>query len=349
MCFDGPTFFCTEGWDWIPGIRDRCTGIWQDVVLHVSGPVTVGDVQVKTVLPLPDTSRADVSVTALVENQSAMQQSVLVRGAFEGVSVEKVVALAPGENGQVRFDSGDFQQLVVQHPRLWWPNGYGKPELYHLRISVLDTNRQVLDSRSLRFGIREITYELSALDSNGELKRYEFSPSAVSDTEVIDHRHRAIRQISGEEWVPTLASGAEKSPALKSCSDNDTAPFLVIKVNGRRVVCKGGNWGLDEALKRSGRERLEHFIRMERDAHLTLVRNWCGQSTEEAFYDLCDEYGLMVWNDFWLSSQDWNQQPGDLNLWLLNAEDVVKRFRNHPSIILWCGRNEGVRGFRPRL
>jgi hypothetical protein len=341
MCFDGPTFFCTEGWDWIPGIRDRCAGIWQDVVLHISGPVTVGDVQVKTDLPLPDTSRADVSVSTLVENHSAARQTVILRGAFEGVTFEKAVTLAPGEKETAEFSSGDFKQLLIQNPRLWWPNGYGKPELYHLRMAVLDINHQELDSRTLRFGIRQVTYELSALDTLGQLNRYEFSPSMVSTTEVIDHRHSAIRQTS-EGWVPTLAPGAEKSPGLKSCRDDGTAPFLVIKVNGRRVVCKGGNWGLDEVLKRSSRERLEPFIRMERDAHLTMIRNWCGQSTEEILYDLCDEYGLMVWNDFWLSTQNWNQQPGDLNLWLANAEDVVTRFRNHPSIVLWCGRNEGV-------
>jgi len=341
MCFDGPTFFCTEGWDWIPGIRDRCTGIWQDVVLHVSGPVTLGDVQVKTDLPLSDNSTADISVSALIENHRAAEETVIVRGAFEGVTFEKTVTLAPGENGQAKFSSGEFKELTVQNPRLWWPNGYGQPELYHLRMTVLDTNRQELDSRSLRFGIRQVTYELSALDDRGELKRYEFSPSAASTTEVIDLRHSAIRQTPAA-WVPTLAPGAEQSPGLEPCRDEGPAPFLVIKVNGQRVVCKGGNWGLDEALKRSSRERLEPFIRMERDAHLTMVRNWCGQSTEEVFYDLCDEYGLMVWNDFWLSTQNWNQQPGDLDLWLANAEDVVKRFRNHPSIVLWCGRNEGV-------
>ena len=81
---------------------------------------------------------------------------------------------------------------------------------------------------------------------------------------------------------------------------------------------------------------------MERDAHLTMIRNWCGQSTEKVFFDLADEYGLMVWNDFWTSTQNWNLQPGDLDLWLANAEDAIKRFRNHPSIVLWCGRNEGV-------
>ena len=341
MCFDGPTFFCTEGWDWIPGIRDRCAGIWQNVQLHFSGPVTLGDVHVKTDLPLPATSSADVFISTEVENRTDRPQTFIVRGEFEGAQFEKTLTLAPREKGHAKFGSEEFKDLHVVQPRLWWPNGYGSPELYHLKLIVLDAQRHENDVKMLRFGIREVTYELSALNDRGEVGRYEFSPSAVWTQEVIDHRHRALRQID-TGWIPSLAPGAEQSAGLKACDDVATAPFLVIKVNGQRIVCKGGNWGLDEALKRVTRERLEPAIRLEREAGLTMVRNWCGQNTEEVFFDLCDEYGLMVWSDFWLSTQDWNQQPGDLPLWLANAADVVKRFRNHPSIVLWCGRNEGV-------
>ncbi len=67
-----------------------------------------------------------------------------------------------------------------------------------------------------------------------------------------------------------------------------------------------------------------------------------GQNTEESFYDLADEYGLLVWNDFWDSTQDDNIEPDDSALFLRNARDTILRFRNHPSIAVWCGRNEGV-------
>jgi hypothetical protein len=341
MLFDGPTFFCTEGWDWIPGIRDRVTGLWQDVVLHVGGPVTIGDVHVVTDLPLPDTSTADVRVTAALENRGPDPQTPVVRGEFEGVTFERTVSLAPGEKTVVTFSPADLPQLRVSRPRLWWPNGYGKPELYHLTLSVLDSGGRVSDRRAERFGIREVTYELSALDAAQAVRRFELSPTAASGQWVIDERHAALREMP-LAWVPTFAPGGEGSPAVRFLDDTSTAPFLVIRVNGQRVVCKGGNWGLDEAMKRVSRERLEPYFRMERDANLTMIRNWCGQSTEQVFFDLADEYGLMVWNDFWTSTQNWNLQPGDLHLWLANAEDTIKRFRNHPSIVIWCGRNEGV-------
>ena len=62
MELDGPTFLATEGWDWIPAIRDRNSGIWQDVVLSASGDATLGDTQVITKLPLPSTATADVTL-----------------------------------------------------------------------------------------------------------------------------------------------------------------------------------------------------------------------------------------------------------------------------------------------
>jgi len=117
---------------------------------------------------------------------------------------------------------------------------------------------------------------------------------------------------------------------------------LVIKVNGVRIAARGGNWGMDDSRKRVSREHLEPFFRLHREAHLNIIRNWVGQNTEETFYELADEYGMMVWNDFWASTQDYNVEPQDVPLFLANARDVVRRFRNHPSIILWCGRNEGV-------
>ena len=73
-----------------------------------------------------------------------------------------------------------------------------------------------------------------------------------------------------------------------------------------------------------------------------MIRNWMGQNTEETFYNLADEYGLLIWNDFWDSTQNYNLEPDDSALFLANARDTITRFRNHPSIAVWCGRNEGV-------
>ena len=355
MCLDGPTFVATEGWDWIPAIRDRDTGIWQPVTLSATGSVKIGDPQVVTSLPLPDTSRAEVEITVPLENSSDKPVSGTLSAAFDQVTVTKTLMVQPGKSSVV-LAPAEFAQLTVQHPRLWWPNGYGKPELYQLKLTFAD-NGAPSDTKQVRFGIREITYELSLLDGSGHLRRVEVSPTSARarNEQVVDVTHAGMRQIpyadsapppewekEPHSWVASLAPGAENSPAVRPVSDTRAAPYLVIKVNGVRIAARGGNWGMDDSRKRVSRERLEPYFRLHRDANLNIIRNWVGQNTEETFYDLADEYGLMVWNDFWDSTQDYNIEPQDPQLFLDNARDTIQRFRNHPSIVMWCGRNEGV-------
>jgi Glycosyl hydrolase 2 galactose-binding domain-like/Exo-beta-D-glucosaminidase Ig-fold domain/Glycosyl hydrolases family 2/Concanavalin A-like lectin/glucanases superfamily/Glycosyl hydrolases family 2, TIM barrel domain len=358
MCLDGPTFVATEGWDWIPAVRDRDTGIWQPVMLTATSTVKIGDPQVVTSLPLPDTTRADVEITVPLENLSASPVNGTLKASFGDTVITKQVTLPPGKSS-VKLTPSEFAQLTVQHPRLWWPNGYGKPDLYTLHLTFSEGNTES-DTRQLRFGIREITYELSLLDSTGHLRRLEYSPTTarLKPKPVVDVRHEGMREIPATDpfpstfppewrdgwksWVASLAPGGEKSPSVKMLDDTKTAPYLVIKVNGVRIAARGGNWGMDDSRKRVSREHLEPYFRLHRDANLNIIRNWVGQDTEQTFYDLADEYGLMIWNDFWESTQNYNVEAEDPALFLDNARDTILRFRNHPSIVVWCGRNEGV-------
>jgi Exo-beta-D-glucosaminidase Ig-fold domain/Glycosyl hydrolases family 2/Concanavalin A-like lectin/glucanases superfamily/Glycosyl hydrolases family 2, sugar binding domain/Glycosyl hydrolases family 2, TIM barrel domain len=358
MCLDGPTFVATEGWDWIPGIRDRDTGIWQPVTLRATDEVKIGDPQVVTALPLPDTSTAKVEITVALTNASGSESHGTLKAEFEGASVTKEVALQPGEN-QIRLTPAEFAQLTVTNPRLWWPNGYGKQELYHLKLSFTEDGK-ISDVKEVRFGIREITYELSLLDTTGHLRRVGYSPTeARADAGPdVDVTHDGMRNIppadppppglpeawrdNWHSWVASLTAAGEHSPAVRASDDLGTAPYLVIKVNGVRIACRGGNWGMDDAMKRVSRARLEPYFRLHHDAHENIIRNWVGQSTEETFYDLADEYGLLIWNDFWETTENYNIEAEDPALFLENARDVILRFRNHPSIAVWCGRNEGV-------
>jgi hypothetical protein len=145
-----------------------------------------------------------------------------------------------------------------------------------------------------------------------------------------------------KSWVASLMPGGESSASVKMLEDTRVSPYLVLKVNGVRIAARGGNWGMDDSRKRVSRQRLEPYFRLHRDANLNIIRNWVGQDTEQVFYDLADEYGLMVWNDFWESTQNYNVEAQDPALFLDNVRDTIQRFRNHPSIVVWCGRNEGV-------
>ncbi len=341
LCLDGPTFVATEGWDWIPGIRDRNSGIWQDVVLHATDTVTIGDPQVITKLPLPDTSSADVTIEVPVRSVGDSVAAATLTASFEGVTLTKQVQLAPGET-VVKLTPGEFSQLHVQGPRLWWPNGYGRPDLYHLKLQV-SVGGAASDQKEVTFGIREITYELGLFDATGHIRRVEVDPTIARERgeQVVDVTHEGMRP-TAEGFAATLTTAGLTSPAVKRVTDEPGMNDLVIKVNGVRIAARGGNWGMDDSRKRVSREHLEPFFRLHQVANVNIIRNWVGQNTEETFFELADEYGMMVWNDFWASTQDWNVEPEDPALFIANARDVVKRFRNHPSIVVWCGRNEGV-------
>jgi hypothetical protein len=360
QALDGPTFVATEGWDWIPGVRDRNSGIWQPVTLRITQGLKIGDAQVVTTFKNHDTSRAAVEIDVPVTNLSSAPVDATLAATIEKITVRKSVTLPPGES-VVKLTPSEFPQLNLDHPRLWWPNGYGNPELYTAKLS-LQSGDSVSDSKNVRFGVREISYELSLLDSTGHLRRVEFTPANARAAEaaapIVDVSHDGMlevptpaaelanmpeeRRANASSHVASLAPGAENSPAIQPLTDLRSVPYLVLRVNGVRIAARGGNWGMDDFRKRVSREHLEPSFRLNRDAGLNIIRNWVGQSTEESFYQLADEYGMMVWNDFWESTQNYNIEAEDPQLFLANAADTIQRFRNHPSIVMWCGRNEGV-------
>lgn len=277
---DGPTFLSTIGWDWLPAIRDRDTGIWQPVHLSTTGNVRVTEPLVTTDLPLPRTDEAKVEVSATVENLSDAAVTGTLHGTFEGVQFSRTVTLAAHARERVQFKPADTPALDLHNPRLWWPNGYGPQNLYHLKLAFNVGNAES-DATTVQFGVRKIEY-------------------SVADSE-----------------------------------------NLTLSVNGVRVFVRGGDWGLDEALKRIPRQRLEAQIRMHHMAHMNLIRNWVGQSTSDDFYDLADQYGLLLWDEFFQPNPSDGPNPTDMDTYMANVRDKILRYRNHPSIAVWCARNEG--------
>jgi hypothetical protein len=341
LAIDGPTFIASEGWDWIPGIRDRNTGIWQEVELSATGELRLLDPHVVTHLPLPRTDSADVSIVVGVENRSTSTVQATLIARVDSVSVQKTVTLAPGVT-EVRLDPREFPELHWAHPRLWWPNGYGPADLYALRLEA-KADGLLSDWKELKFGVRELTYDLSLFDSEGRLRRVEVDPTlgSAESQRLIDVRHQAIKR-TPQGWAESLTPAGEKSQAVRAVASDSLTPFLTIRVNGVPIAARGGSWGMDDSRKRISRSRLEPYFRLHRAANLNIIRNWLGQNTEDVFYDLADEYGLLVLNDFWVSTQDFQLEPQDPQLFLANARDVISRYRNHPSIAVWFGRNEGV-------
>ncbi len=338
LALDGPTFISAEGWDWVPGIRDRNIGIWQDVQLHYTSAVTLSNPQVISDLPLPDTSTAEITIKVGVKNNSNLEQSISVKGAIGNIKVEKQVKLAAGEIQQVIFSPATHPSLRLVNPKLWWPNGYGNPSLYQLELTVMDNNNRISDQQQVRFGIRELSYEMMIDAPQRKGWRVAYSPTDVKEKKpIFDNVKR--RDFGNKIFIPSLRAGVDTSIFQTISQSNN--PFLVIKVNGLSVFCRGGNWGMDDAMKKVSREQLEPSFRLHKEANYNMIRNWTGECTEEVFYELADEYGMLVWNDFWISTEGYNLNPMDQQMFLDNSLETIRRFRNHPSIAIWCPRNEG--------
>ena len=108
---DNPTYHASIGWDWIPTVRGRVTGLWNDVHLDVTGPVTIEDPFVRTTLPLPDTSRADVRVEVSLANHESKPVSGTLRGRFGDVAFEQAVALDAASTKTVVLDPSTHPAL----------------------------------------------------------------------------------------------------------------------------------------------------------------------------------------------------------------------------------------------
>ncbi len=148
-------------WDWNPAPPDKQMGIFRDVEVSTSGPVTLRYPTVVSKVDSPGNDLAHLTVTALLKNATQQPVRGILRGRIENIDVSQQVDLAPGESKDVVFDPSSFPGLNLAHPRLWWPAQMGKPELYDLNLEF-DVDGHASDWSETKFGIREITSQLNA-------------------------------------------------------------------------------------------------------------------------------------------------------------------------------------------
>ena len=285
---DGPTFLSTIGWDWLPAIRDRDTGIWLPVTLSATGPATLKNAFVTSEIS-PTKDSADLTIATTVNNITAAPVSGTLTGTItalggrsEPIKFTHEITIDANSSTAVTLDSKSIAALHILNPKLWWPNGYGEQNLYKLTLSFEPAKSEAAsDTLSTNFGIRKIDY-------------------SVADSE-----------------------------------------NLTLSVNGVKIMVRGGNWGLDEGMKRIPRERLNAQFHMHALANLNLIRNWVGQSTSPDFYEMADKYGILLWDEFFQPNPSDGPNPDDIPTYLANVTDKVLRYRNHPAIAVWCARNEG--------
>jgi hypothetical protein len=291
------TMLCSVGWDWMPPVRDRNMGIWLPVYLRTSGTVTISYPKLVTDLPnLPDTGMAKISLYLTLINHSRGNENgnlavTITPENFRGKSVRfsKAVEIAGKGSTVIDLDGTDTEALNISKPVLWWPNGYGRPDLYRIKLQYSNSSG-ISDDTSFVFGIR--TVSTKAVNVNGSWRRDFF-------------------------------------------------------VNGNRIHITGGAWVPDMMLNRDSL-RYDYEMHLCQNGNINLVRIWGGGVTPcDEFFEAADRYGLLVWSDFWITgdtqgefkgSPDW---PFESEVFRRNVISTILRIRNHPSLLVWTGGNEG--------
>jgi len=151
---------------------------------------------------------------------------------------------------------------------------------------------------------------------------------------------RFIAENNNEKIVKSEKIGIRKLQVVRE--DDEFGKSLYVKLNDIPVFMKGANYiPQDNFQSRVTTERYEFIIKSAAEANMNMLRVWGGGIYEnDIFYDLCDQYGILVWQDIMFAC---GMYPGDdefLENVTCEVKDNVKRLRNHPSIALWCGNNE---------
>ncbi|KAL6565423.1 hypothetical protein OROHE_004478 [Orobanche hederae] len=285
-----------EGWDWMAPIRDRNTGIWDEVSLIVTGPVKIVDPHIVSSF-FDNYERAYLHTTMVLVNKSNLVAKCSLNIQVEAELDGNIFVVEHLQSHHLSIPAGSrvqhtLPEIFFYKPNLWWPNGMGKQFLYNLEIAVDVEDYGESDSSIQHFGFRKI-----------------------------------------ESYIDTTTGGR------------------LFKVNGQPIFIRGGNWILSDGLLRHSKKRYETDIKFHADMNFNMIRCWGGGLAERPeFYHYCDIYGLLVWQEFWITGDcdgrgDPVSNPNgplDHELFMLCARDTVKLLRNHPSLALWVGGNEQI-------
>ena len=260
--------------DWNPMPPDKDMGIWKDVYLTASGPVTLRYGFVTSKVD-PELDKATLTAAVEVSNIADRAIKGILKASFGNVRLQQPVELNAKETKTVSFAADHFPELNVSHPRLWWPYQMGTPQLQQLHWTF-EAGGQISDSLSTSFGIREITSEL------------------------------------------------------------DEQKNRLFKINGKKLLIRGGGWSSDMLLRQS-KERLRQEFEYVKHLHLNTIRLEGKMETED-FFDLADEQGILVmagWCccDIWEEWEKW--QPENHRVAIESLRSQSLRLRGRPSLLVW--------------
>lgn len=261
---------CMFGWDWGAHLPDA--GIWRPVYLLGIQTARLDSVEV---LQQHEEDRVTLKVAPEIKTASSLSSLP------DNLSCHVTVTSPEGENV---FEGGAANEIVIEHPMLWWPNGFGRQDLYTVCVT-LKQGDVLLDTWERKIGLRTITMDRTK-----------------------------------DQWGERFAT----------C------------VNGINIFAMGADYiPEDHILGRVNKEVTRNLLEKAVFANFNCIRVWGGgYYPDDWFYDLCDEMGLVIWQDFMFACAVYDLTPEfEANI---RAEiiDNLKRIRHHASIGLMSGNNE---------
>ena len=261
------------GWDIFP--RVISAGIWRSVRLEFKEKTRIENVYLATVFVKENLAGLAFHYELKMPAEQFRGYHVRVRGVCKGHNFDFSYPVT--YKAATKFP-------YVENPILWWPNGMGEANLYDVTVSLCDGNDNVIDGKTLVFGIRHVRLERS-------------------------------------DFIGKKGFG--------------------LYVNNLPAFCKGANWVPLDVLHSKDAAKYEQAVTEYVQNNSNMVRVWGGGVYEdEAFFELCDRHGIMVWQDIMLSCHAYPQDEGFSKQLQTEVERFVRRVRNHPSLVLYCGSNE---------
>lgn len=313
------------GWDW--GIDVANAGIVRPIYID-----SWSEVRIANVRPLVDVDRhgnGTLTVTARVEragkgrimspNDAHKRPEVLLTVTVDGYGTHTSstgTVLATATHGTVVVDVPDVQ--------LWWPLGYGEQPLYNVTVEARLINDATADAENTiaSEGAIESASNVSEVASEG-------AAEGVSQAQV--------NNVTAS-WQSRVGF---RTVRVDTAADEIGRPFQIY-VNDVPVHARGYNWIPDDAyISRVSHADYERGIRDLVESNSNMVRVWGGGVYEpDEFYDLCDEHGVMVWQDFMLACASYAEDSFTKAQVEAEAREQITRLSTHPSLVVWNGSNE---------
>ncbi|WP_308721816.1 glycoside hydrolase family 2 protein [Paenibacillus polysaccharolyticus] len=307
-------------------------GIWKDVRLTSEPDLALLDPYVITKSVTPGEALLQIEFT--VDSTLVEQVSITIEGLIR-LKTEKACRESSSKNDpvdstkqdSVRCEQSRFTAVItvpygkskfctdvrLNNPQIWWPSGYGDQPLYELVLRAVSTEHTDPEANDMAHEL------ISTLNSAWTAESKSVHTGAVFTS-------FAIRTI-------------EMRPLIDTRPETDYRWQFVI--NGEPSFIKGANWCWPDVMLTTKEGQYERLLELARRGHVQMLRAWGGGIVEsDEFYTLCDEKGIMVYQELPLC---WGPPDAPLtDLGVIDRQTVlsIKRLRNHPSLIMWGGGNE---------